>query len=385
MRIDTRTGRSRLKSRKEPYWLKLRTGAHLGYRKTKDSGYWIARFRYRDSSGAYCRPYHSLGEISAMDFDEAVAAAEEWFSVLRNPGAVRAKRGTVAHACEAYAAELEAEGREDTAKDARDRFKQLVNKDELGGIDTSALTRDDVISWRNRIRTDKRGPAAVNRHLRTLKAALNKCTELGYAANPVAWQSVKQFSNAESRREIFLNAKQRTALIDAAEPDLQAFIKGLLLTAARPGELGRATVTDFDPRQGNVTLRSAKGRDGIIKARSVPLTPAGVQLFKNVAKDKIQKAPLFTRADGGAWDKTPLSRAIRATVKRANKKKAETVPAGTCGYTCRHTAISEWLSAGIDGVTVAKLSGTSVLMIEKHYHKFIRQPAIDKLSGIKLI
>lgn len=385
MRIDTKTGRDRLKPRREPYWSKVRAGSFVGFRKTDDSGYWIARSRRRDDSGKYCQQYNSLGEITSMDFDEAMAAAEQWFDVLSNPGAVRVKRGTVAHACEAYAAELEAEGREAAAKDARDRFKQLVNDDELGNVDTSVLTRDDVIAWRDRIRTDARGPAAVNRHLRTLKAALNKSIELGYAANPVAWQSVKQFSNAESRREIFLNAKQRAALIDAAAPDLQAFVKGLLLTAARPGELGRATVADFDARQGNVTLRSAKGRDGVIKSRSVPLTAAGVRLFKTAAQGKLPKAPLFTRDNGEPWEKTPLSRAMRATVTGANAKTAGTVPVGTCGYTCRHTAISEWLSAGIDGVTVAKLAGTSVLMIEKHYHKFIRQPAMDKLSGINLI
>lgn len=68
--------------------------------------------------------------------------------------------------------------------------------------------------------------------------------------------------------------------------------------------------------------------------------------------------------------------------KRCAKRK---LPAGVVGYTLRHSAISEWLAAGIDPVTVAKLAGTSVLMIKKHYHKFIRAPVMKKLAAANLV
>jgi integrase len=53
--------------------------------------------------------------------------------------------------------------------------------------------------------------------------------------------------------------------------------------------------------------------------------------------------------------------------------------------TMRHTAISDWLTAGLDVGTVAKMAGTSILMIDKNYHKFIRTAVADKLAGIAVI
>jgi hypothetical protein len=59
IKIDTVTSRDNLKARHAPYWQKIRTECHLGYRKitSESSGAWIAR--YRDTSGKY--QLHSLG------------------------------------------------------------------------------------------------------------------------------------------------------------------------------------------------------------------------------------------------------------------------------------------------------------------------------------
>lgn len=373
-RIDTKTGRDRLKARREPYWLKLESGRFLGYRKAVTGGFWVAR--YRDSKGK--QHYSALGQSSGDDFDAAKRAADEWIKSLTGTGGVTVKTGTVAAACEAYAANLETEGRDAAAEDARRRFKQLVKETEFGRTRLDRLDRDAVIRWRDELRTEGRGAAAVNRHLRTVKAALNEAVRMGYAAHPEAWRTVRAFANAEGSRDVFLTVKQRKALLEHSPPALRDFITGLFYTAARPGELARATVADFDSKAKTVTLRTGKGRGGQIRVRSVPLTPAGLELFKRCARSKLPGAPLLADPSGRPWHRVALSRALRAAAKPAK------LPTGTVAYTCRHTAIAEWLTAGIDPMTVAKLCGTSLVMLQKHYHKFIKAPAVTKLAAVKL-
>ena len=145
-------------------------------------------------------------------------------------------------------------------------------------------------------------------------------------------------------------------------------------------------MADFDAKQGNVTIRTMKGRGGVIRTRVVPLTPDALKLFKACAKRKTPAAPLFANPEGGEWHRVALSRAIRDAVAKVNAATTKTkLPPGIVGYTLRHAAIAEWLSAGIDGVTVAHLAGTSVAMIEAHYHKFIKAPAMEKLEAVKLL
>ena len=165
-RIDTITGRSHLKVRREPYWMRLETGRFLGFRKTPTSGFWIAR--YRDGEG--CQKYRAIGEVPTVEYDDAKRAADTWFETFDRTGATVARVGTVAAACEAYAANLETEGRTAAAVDARRRFKQLVKDTDFGNTRLDRLTRDDVTKWRDALLTEERGKAGANRHLRTLES-----------------------------------------------------------------------------------------------------------------------------------------------------------------------------------------------------------------------
>jgi len=375
MGIDTKTGRDKLPVRREPHWLKLTSGRYLGFRKTEGSGYWIAR--YRDRTGK--QKYSSLGELGQMDFDAAAKAAATWLAALEAPRAATAKTGTVTAACAAYVATLETLGRPAAAGEAKARFAQLVDEDRIGRIKFERLTRDDVIAWRDALVTAERTKATANRILRTFKAALTKAAKVGYSADPFAWQSVEAFAGVDRSRELFLTKKQRNALVAKSPPELAAFLTALIYTGARPGELARATIADFDPKQCTVTLRSGKGRDAKIKARHFPLTPAVLRLFKTAAKSKLPAAPLLTDPHGAPWHRVAISRGIRAAAKTAK------LPANVVAYNIRHAVISEWLSAGIDAFTVAQLCGTSVAMIERFYSKFIPAPALAKIAAVRLV
>ncbi|MCE7901883.1 MAG: hypothetical protein DYH20_04300 [Gammaproteobacteria bacterium PRO9] len=384
MGIDTKTGRDRLAVRREPHWVKLASGRYLGFRKTADSGYWVAR--YRDRTGR--QRYTSLGELGGMDFDAAAKAAGEWLATLDAPRAATAKVGTVKAACAAYADELETLGRTAAARDARSRFALLVDGDRIGSLKLDRLLRDDVIDWRDSLVKAGRSRSTANRNLRTFKAALSKAVKMGWSGDPFAWQSVEAFAGADRSRGLFLTKAQRTALVDHAAPEIADFLATLIHTGARPGEIAGATVADFDARQGTLTLRTGKGRDAKIKTRYVPLTPPALAILKRAAKGRPADAPLLVDGQGGSWHRVAVSRGIRAAAAaaRATKgPKAAKPPATVVAYNIRHAVISEWLSAGIDAFTVAQICGTSVAMIEKFYGKFIKAPALAKISAVELV
>ena len=55
-----------------------------------------------------------------------------------------------------------------------------------------------------------------------------------------------------------------------------------------------------------------------------------------------------------------------------------------CAYTLRHSAMTDLVTGGLDLFTVEKISGTSVLMIEKHYGHLQRErarSALEKLAS----
>ena len=89
-------------------------------------------------------------------------------------------------------------------------------------------------------------------------------------------------------------------------------------------------------------------------------------------------APLFSRADGKTWDKDAWKYPVKDAAKAAN------LPDNVTAYTLRHSVITDLIHAGLDTLTVAQLSGTSVLMIEKHYGHLTRDHARDALARLVL-
>ena len=67
-KIDTRSARTRLPERREPYWTVISEGCALGYRRGAKGGTWIAKFR--DPEGK--RHLEALGAADdARDADGA--------------------------------------------------------------------------------------------------------------------------------------------------------------------------------------------------------------------------------------------------------------------------------------------------------------------------
>lgn len=184
---------------------------------------------------------------------------------------------------------------------------------------------------------------------------------------------MKPFAKVGKRRDLFLTRAQRKTLIDAAPGDLANLMRALLMTAVRPGELATATIKDFDPQQGTLKLNGKTG------ARSVTLSTEATRFFSEQAKNKIGNAPLLSRADGARWTKDWWKKLFRPAVKEAK------LPNTVVLYSLRHAAISEMIAIGIDILTVARLAGTSVAMIDKHYGHLRHDLTREKLDAVAML
>jgi len=370
--INRPTTRAKLPRRHDPYWRGLGTGS-LGFRKS-ESGLdtWVARWRGEDRK----YKFNKLGDAATMDYDAAAKAAEAWFESCRQ-GVVRA--GTVEEVCKLYIANIGIEKGEQAKQFAEWTLKANVYKDgvALGRIPLDRLTPAKVTEWRDGLVTDTRKANSANRIIRTFKAAMNYGYRQGLVQTDRAWKVVQQFKAADGQREVFLNAKQRAALLAECSPELADLLTGLFFTAARPTELTVATLADLDLKTKTLKLTTHKG-NGAARVRSVPLTAQATKFFKARSASKLPSAYLFTAPGGAPWTRHQYALELRTAVAAAK------LPPGTVAYSMRHTAISEWLQAGVDIATVAKLAGTSVAMIDKNYHKYIRTSVEDKLATVKL-
>jgi site-specific recombinase XerD len=95
------------------------------------------------------------------------------------------------------------------------------------------------------------------------------------------------------------------------------------------------------------------------------------------AENKLPAAPLLARANGKGWDKDAWKWPVKSAAKAAG------LPAGTTAYTLRHSTISDLVHDGLDLLTVAQSSGTSVRMIEQHYGHLRDDVAADALAKLR--
>ena len=389
-RIDTVDSRSRLKPRAEPYWTRVNAGCQIGFRKmtSTSTGTWIAKFRDADEDR---REKRSLGDFDHLPpsqrHDAAKAAAEEWFKHLRKGGT--GGKVTVRTACETYVEHLRSLGKGKTADDVKRRFAQYVNDKPLGPIELQRLKPRDIELWRKSLATtmatpqDKskaptrpRSASTLNRDMTPLRAALNLALADGHVTTDASWKAkMRPLKDADRRRDVYLDLTQRRTLIAKAPADLALFMSALSLVPLRPGAMAALVVGNFDKRLATLTIDKDKhGQD-----RKITLPPVTAAFFAEQCKNKLPTAPLLTRADGSAWNKDAWKYPFKAAVVAAE------LPAAATAYALRHSTITDLIALHkLDTLTVAQLSGTSLLMIEKHYGHLLREHAAKALASLTL-
>lgn len=381
MDLGTVKTRDKLKPQREPYWHRIASGQFLGFRPSSigKGGSWIAR--YYDSEARKQR-LHALGDFGHLPPNERFSAAQkqarEWFEHVGAGGSH--KPITVCEVCGRYA---------DGKPDAQARFERHVYGDPIAKIALHKLTDRQVRAWRRRLEarpalvsrrkkgrpvTRIRAGATVNRDMVALRAALNQALEQGDALTARAWQSALKPVEANGRRNLYLDREQRRALLEHLPADAAAFARGLCMLPLRPGALAGLRVGDFDARNRELVIERDKSGGG----RKILLPPETTAFFKQQSRSKLPAAPLFAQASGKPWSKDYWKGPVKDGARAAG------LPENATAYTLRHSTITDLVTGGLDLMTVAQVSGTSVAMIEKHYAHLQRDRAAQALAGLAL-
>lgn len=381
-KIDSKTKRDRLKPRREPYWAKVRAGAYVGYRRSSNSekgGSWIARYRGEEGK-QYYRALELPNHLTPNEYDTAVAEASKWFDSLK--AGVKPKAGTIGEAADDYLKDLQVRKGDKAKTDAEGRIRRYI-RPKFGDTRIDKLTTADLRSWVNDFVPQKgtseqvrKAKASANRNLRTFKALLNHAHSNGHAISSLAWDRVKAFEKkkVEVARKAFLSREQLQALIDKTSGGFRQLVIAAALTGARYGELCTLRVRDLDKAAG--FLRVTEGKTG---ARDIPLTADIRQHFTELAKNKLPDAYLLTKDDGTPWGHSDQDELMRDAVKAAK------LPRDVVFYTLRHSFIAFAVSSGMDIYSVAKVTGTSIKMIEDHYGKFLKDRVIEAMTQASIV
>lgn len=376
--------RDALKSRREPYWQRLRPGCFLGFRPSArgGAGIWAARAYDEDQRGYRLKSLGDFGTLPGKDqFGAAKKEAERFADLVEAGGEVRSSLETVADACRAFA---------NGDRDLEARFRRYVYSDPIAKVKLAKLRRHHTRAWRQRLearpalvsrrkkgtpRTRPRSPASVNRDQAALRTALGRVLAPGTPGSESAWQEpLKPIKNAVKRRTLYLARDQRRALLEAIDPEAEPFVRALCLLPLRPGAIASLTVAEFDKRTSELTI----GKDKAGNNRRIVTPDAAARLFAAQAKGKLPGAPLFMRANGHPWDKDTWKHPIAAAAKKAD------LPAGVTAYTLRHSVITDLVGGGLPLLIVAQISGTSAEMIERHYGHLCRDAATQALAELAL-
>jgi integrase len=219
--------------------------------------------------------------------------------------------------------------------------------------------------------------ASANRMLSLLKAILNAAFDEGHVSDREAWgRRVKPFEDADVARTRYLSIAEAKRLTNACGLDFRLLVQAALFTGARYGQLIELTVDRFNADAGTVQLRSRKGR-GKLKVYNAVLNDEGRDFFEQVCAGRANHELVFRHTsridraiergesadnDKGEWREAEQVRLMRQACKRAKI----TPPLGF--HQLRHTWASLSVMAGMPLVVVAQNLGHSgTAMVEKFY------------------
>ncbi|GLC92235.1 phage-related integrase [Cupriavidus sp. TA19] len=383
--IDTKARRAALASRSEPYYDRLAPGLFIGVRVLPDGVQtWTARARDKATGK---QQYKALGTLTDATDDKRYARACDLAREFGNTVAagLSGKPFTISDAVTNYVAKLATRSEDAADRARRSLARSVLAHATLPDMPLAELDRKTWAAFRVGLlvvrpkdgepldEAKRRARATATRDLTYVRAALNHAYDEGHVGSRDAW-SLGAFADTHARRTLFLSPEQRRALLAAAGEEIRPFVRGLLLSAFRPGELARLTVADFDAAAGLCNLRWSK-----TGPRTVVLPPDAVRLFREQCKGKLPAAPIFARADGSGWQDANF---WNPRVKAAGK--AAGLPDTFCAYVLRHTAISALLEGGAGVLLVARLAGTSLDQINKHYGHLSDRVAREQLGRIKI-
>jgi integrase len=395
--ITYQSSRAKLPIEPEPHWHRIAEGQHLGYRKlAPNQGTWVARYRV---AGKKARRYKALGAADGaglpangthvLSFTQAQEAAQKWFSEIAKADAAGVQIGpyTVADAAHDWLAVwsgsavskdnsegnlnnhiLPAFGHSEVAKLKRQKVQEWLqelaakppvrhqrHKDSTKALPPSK--RSKVIFDLNDPETIRKRRDTANRIFNDLSALLTLAYDNGKVQSKAAWETVQKFEKVGRAKNEYLSIKEFKAFAATCPPDFADLVRGAVITGCRYMELGRMTVSAYDPTNKSVSTVQAKTG----KVKHVYLTDEEAVFFEHMA-GKRSTDLLFRQQDGKPWVKSAQQPRMQAALKAAGINRHVRF------HDLRHTFATWQVAAGTSIQMVAnQLGHASTRIAEEHY------------------
>jgi integrase len=382
-KLETRQARLKLPPQKEPYWKGLDQGLHVGYYKGATGSKWLARFRR--ASGAYAKATlgvtDDIGDadgVAFLSFSQAQEKARTWCGQQAKveAGLETSKPTTVQEAAEEYLEWFKANRK---TYQLTKQSVELHVLPSLGSTEISKLTTRKLQQWLDAIATSQprakraaeqdanfrnsplvpeKRKATANRQLNILKAILNYAFHHGYVESDQAWRRLKPYRGVENAKIRYITEADCKRLINACAPDFRPLVQAALYTGCRYGELTAMRVADYNTDSKSVFIAESKSG----KPRHIALNDEGASFFANATLGKQGDDRLFTRADGGTWQKSHQSRRMVDASAHAKIKPHVGF------HILRHTYASQLAMKGVPLQVIAtQLGHSDTRTCEKHY------------------
>lgn len=416
--LDSKEARRKLKPRGKPYYRAIERGLHLGYRRLRGGGTWVARHYIGEQS----YEIEAIGAADDTSDPDGIKVLTFWQAcdVARAHRAKRAAIGDGKTAASISVADAVREYIEDRDRRESKRKDRSVRSDAfyrlsryvlgqkargrqeeippapLASMEMHRLEDSDLADWRDGLPETLKSTTR-QRLLNDLRAALNACYEANRKRLPASVVDAIRFGlRAEDIEEEEDRARDNQILTDAQvtrlllasreidaeqawEGDLYRLVVVLAATGARFSQVVRLRVADYQADKGRLLVPVArKGRGKKTGSVAVQVGQDALDALASVARRRPADDYLLERwrhvqVSGNEWRRTgrgrwhspsELTRPWDAIRERAGMP--DVIP-----YALRHSSIVRGIRNNLPIRLVAALHDTSVQMIERHYARWI--------------
>ncbi len=283
------------------------------------------------------------------------AAFEAWQRLLREGSMARvveAAPQTVGDAITGFLADAAARTKPSTHALYKRHLDTLSTS--LGTVPVAELTVPVLARWLQGLGVASTTQAIT---LRSVSAFLGWCVRQEIVTRNPAQAMAKPKSRSRGEESV-ISPADHSKLHQLVTPQFRLVLSVLHATGARPGEVCRITVENFDPKAGVVKLSEHK-TDHSGRVRLIFLPPETVELLKMQA-ERHPTGALLRNRNGKPWTPKAIAWAVIKLREKAGVK--------AIAYGYRHTFATDGLANGLPEAHVAGLLGHgSTAMLSKHY------------------
>lgn len=412
-RLTTRSARAALPP--GLHWRAIDPEIHLGYRKATRGGRWLVRWyageqKYQQRALGVADDFLGQGTLS---YESALKAAKEAVELSRKLAEAgrQGKVPTVREAIEEYIVERDRRdsaraGRKVRSDASRKLHRHLLSDEKFASLPLNRLTENDIARWLSRV-DQKLKRVTRQRLVNDTKAALNRIHRRMRKGLPPDFGEVIRFGlkleplsesgQSPARENQILSDEQVRSIVSAvkqADPDgdLSRLVTLLAATGARFSQVVRLQVQDVQLERSRIMMPcSRKGRERIDGYTPIPI---GEDVLAELAPaldgrdptDRLLVRWRYKQVGIGTWVRisrapwqasTEMLRPWHRACEAAGLKR--TVP-----YALRHSSIVRAIRLGLPVRLVAALHDTSVVMIERHYARWIAD-GLEELAARAVI